>query len=213
MRNSVIANFATTAADGKTYGINDDESRRLQYFSLDYLPVLESRAKYVVDVLRRTPPCQKKLTAYFSASGVTAKAAKTLAEAAGTDLFGIKPAVPYTDADLNWQDKNSRSSVEMKDLSYRPEIAEKLPNIEEYDTIFVGFPIWWYIAPTIINTFLESYDFSGKKIVLFATSGDSGFGKTAKKLADSCKSAKLITGKLLNGRFDRDELAQWANSL
>lgn len=154
----------------------------------------------------------KKLTAYFSASGVTAKAAKALSEAAGTDLFEIRPAVPYTAADLNWQDKNSRSSVEMNDLSFRPEIAEKLSNMDEYDTIFVGFPVWWYIAPTIINTFLESYDFTGKKIVLFATSGGSGFGKTAEKLADSCKGAELITGKLLNGRLDKDELAKWANS-
>lgn len=154
----------------------------------------------------------KKLTAYFSASGVTANAAKALSEAAGTDLFEIRPAVPYTAADLNWQDKNSRSSVEMNDLSFRPEIAEKLSNMDEYDTIFVGFPVWWYIAPTIINTFLESYDFTGKKIVLFATSGGSGFGKTAEKLADSCKGAELVTGKLLNGRLDKDELAKWANS-
>ena len=152
----------------------------------------------------------KKLTAYFSASGVTAKAAKTLAEAAGTDLFEIKPAVPYTAADLNWQDKNSRSSVEMKDLSSRPAIAEKLGNMDEYDVIFLGFPIWWYIAPTIINTFLESYDLSGKKIVLFATSGGSGFGKTAEKLSDSCKGAELITGRLLNGNPDSAELAKWA---
>lgn len=152
----------------------------------------------------------KKLTAYFSASGVTAKAAKALAEAAGTDLFEIKPAVPYTAADLNWQDRNSRSSVEMKDLSSRPEIADKLGNMDEYDVIFLGFPIWWYIAPTIINTFLESYDLSGKKIVLFATSGGSGFGKTAEKLSDSCKGAELITGRLLNGRLDSAELAKWA---
>ena len=153
----------------------------------------------------------KKLTAYFSASGVTAKAAKALSEAAGTDLFEIKPAVPYTDADLNWQDKNSRSSVEMNDLSFRPEIAGKLSDMEEYDTIFLGFPIWWYIAPTIINTFLESYDFSGKKIVLFATSGGSGFGKTAEKLAESCKGAELITGRLLNGGLSKNELAEWAS--
>lgn len=153
----------------------------------------------------------KKLTAYFSASGVTAKVAKALSMAAGTDLFEIKPAIPYTDADLNWQDKNSRSSIEMSNLSFRPEIAEKLSDMNEYDTIFVGFPIWWYIAPTIINTFLESYDFSGKKIVLFATSGGSGFGKTAEKLADSCKGAELITGKLFNGRPDADELAEWAS--
>lgn len=152
----------------------------------------------------------KKLTVYFSASGVTAKAAKELSEAAGTDLFEIKPAVPYTDADLNWRDKNSRSSVEMNDLSFRPEIAEKLSNMDDYDTIFLGFPIWWYIAPTIINTFLESYDFSGKKIVLFATSGGSGFGRTAEKLTDSCKGAELITSKLLNGKLDKDELLKWA---
>lgn len=153
----------------------------------------------------------KKITAYFSASGVTAKVAKALSMAAGTDLFEIKTAIPYTDADLNWQDKNSRSSVEMSNLSFRPEIAEKLSDINEYDTIFVGFPIWWYIAPTIINTFLESYDFSGKKIVLFATSGGSGFGKTAEKLADSCKGAEIITGKLFNGRPDANELAELAS--
>lgn len=152
----------------------------------------------------------KKLTVYFSASGVTANVAKALAEAAGTDLFEIKPAVPYTAADLNWQDKNSRSSVEMKDLSSRPEIAEKLGNMDDYDVIFLGFPIWWYIAPTIINTFLESYDFSGKKIVLFATSGGSGFGKTAEKLSNSCKGAELITGRLLSGRLNSAELARWA---
>ena len=152
----------------------------------------------------------KKLTAYFSASGVTAKAAKALAEAAGTDLFEIKPAVPYTAADLNWQDKDSRSSVEMKDLSSRPAIADKLGNMDEYDVIFLGFPIWWYIAPTIINTFLESYDLSGKKIVLFATSGGSGFGKTAEKLSGSCKGAEIITGRLLNGKPDSNELAKWA---
>lgn len=155
----------------------------------------------------------KKLTAYFSASGVTQKAAKILSEAAGTDIFEIKPATPYTEADLNWMDKKSRSSVEMNDLSFRPQIAEKLSNMEEYDTIFVGFPIWWYIAPTIINTFLESYDFSGKKIVLFATSGGSGFGKTAEKLADSCKGAQLVTGRLLNGKIDKAELSKWADSL
>lgn len=154
----------------------------------------------------------KKLVAYFSASGVTEKVAKELAVAAKADMFEIKPAVPYTKADLNWMDKTSRSSVEMKDLSFRPEIAERLSNMEQYDVIFVGFPIWWYIAPTIINTFLESYDFSGKKIVLFATSGGSGFGETAEKLSCSCKGAELITGRLLNGKIDKAELAQWAES-
>ena len=113
----------------------------------------------------------KKLVAYFSASGTTARAAKDLAKAAGADLYEIKPAVPYTRADLNWQDKSSRSSVEMRDKSSRPALADTSANIAEYDTIFVGFPIWWYVAPTIINSFLEAYDFSDKKIVLFATSG------------------------------------------
>ena len=120
----------------------------------------------------------KKLVAFFSASGVTANAAKILAEAAGADIYEIKPEVPYTKADLDWMDKSSRSTIEMQDKSSRPAIADKNADISAYDTIFVGFPIWWYIAPTIINTFLESYDFSGKTIILFATSGGSGFGKT-----------------------------------
>ena len=121
----------------------------------------------------------KTLVAYFSASGVTEKAAQNLAKAAGADLYQIRPAVPYTGADLNWMDKKSRSSVEMNDKSSRPAIADKDAHIEQYDTIFLGFPIWWYVAPTIINTFLESYDWTGKKIVLFATSGGSGLGKSA----------------------------------
>ena len=153
----------------------------------------------------------KKLVAYFSASGVTAKVADMLADAVGADIYEIRPAVPYTKADLNWMDKQSRSSVEMQNKSIRPAIADTDAAVAEYDVIFVGFPIWWYVAPTIINTFLESYDFSGKKIVLFATSGGSGFGKTAEKLADSCKGAELITGKLFNGRPDADELAEWAS--
>ena len=112
----------------------------------------------------------KTLVAYFSASGVTANVAKLLAEAAGADLFEIQPAVPYTNADLNWMDKKSRSTVEMQDKSSRPAIAAPCSNLADYDTIFVGFPIWWYVAPTIINTFLEIYDFSGKRVILFATS-------------------------------------------
>lgn len=117
----------------------------------------------------------KSLVAYFSASGVTKRAAEVLAKAAEADLHEIKPAVPYSEADLNWMNKKSRSSVEMADPSSRPEIANKVENMDQYDTVFVGFPIWWYVAPTIINTFLEQYDFLGKKIVLFATSGGSGF--------------------------------------
>lgn len=155
----------------------------------------------------------KKLVAYFSASGVTAGVAEKLAEAAGADLYEIKPAVPYTKADLDWMNKQSRSSVEMSDLSSRPEISGKVENMDDYDVIFVGFPIWWYVAPTIINTFLESYNLTGKTIILFATSGGSGFGKTAEKLADSCKGAVIKGEKLLNGKVDKDTLSGWVKEL
>lgn len=156
----------------------------------------------------------KKLVAYFSASGVTENVAKTLADAADADLFEIKPTVPYTKQDLDWMDKKSRSSVEMSDKSSRPEIADKCENMSDYDTVFVGFPIWWYVAPTIINTFLESYDFSGKKIVLFATSGGSGFGKTVDGLKGSVSDSAVIKeGKLLNGHISSDELKAWAENI
>ena len=140
------------------------------------------------------------LVAYFSAGGTTARAAKSLAEAAGADLYEIKPAVPYTQEDLNWMDKKSRSSVEMNDRAYRPRLADEDADIASYDTILLGFPIWWYVAPTIINTFLESYDFSGKEIILFATSGGSGFGNTVPSLAPSCPGAHIREGRMLNGR-------------
>ena len=152
----------------------------------------------------------KKLVAFFSASGVTAQAARSLADAAGSDLYEIKPAVPYTNADLDWMNKNSRSSIEMNDKASRPPIADTDAHVADYDVVFVGFPIWWYITPTIINTFLERYDFSGKKIVLFATSGGSGFGKTVSNLQPSAPNAKIIEGKLLNGRHDKASLAAWA---
>ena len=156
----------------------------------------------------------KKLVAFFSASGVTANAAKILAEAAGADIYEIKPEVPYTKADLDWIDKSSLSTIEMQDKSSRPAIADKNADISAYDTIFVGFPIWWYIAPTIINTFLESYDFSGKTIILFATSGGSGFGKTVDNLSCSVSDSTVIKeGKLLNGRPSVSELQQWVESL
>lgn len=154
----------------------------------------------------------KKLVAFFSASGVTARAAKELSEAAGADLYEIKPAVPYTTADLDWMNKKSRSSMEMNDKSSRPAITEDDAHIADYDIIFIGFPIWWYIAPTIINTFLEQYDFTGKKIVLFATSGGSGFGKAVSNLQPSVPNATIVEGKLLNGRQDKSALAQWAAS-
>ena len=155
----------------------------------------------------------KKLVAYFSASGVTKRAGEKLAELAGADLFEIKPSVLYTSADLNWMNKKSRSSVEMADTSSRPEIAEKLDNMADYDTVIIGFPIWWYTAPTIIKTFLESYDFSGKKIALFATSGGSGFGKTVDDL-NPCvdSSAKFVSTKLLN-HFNESDAKAWIESL
>ena len=149
----------------------------------------------------------KILTAYFSATGTTAAAAKRLAEAAGTDIYEIKPAVPYTKEDLNWMNKNSRSSVEMKDTSSRPSLADTSADISAYDTILLGFPIWWYIAPTIINTFLESYDFTGKKIVLFATSGGSGFGKAAQGLQPSAPKATIVEGKVNPSANDLKTLA------
>ena len=152
---------------------------------------------------------KKILVAYFSASGVTERAAKALAKAAKADLFEIKPEIPYTDADLNWMDKKSRSSVEMNNPASRPAIAEKVANMEQYEAVFVGFPIWWYVAPTIINTFLESYDFSGKTIIPFATSGGSGLGRTNDRLKPSCPGAALVNGRMLNGKVSEDVLRKW----
>ncbi len=153
----------------------------------------------------------KKLVAYFSASGTTAGVAKNLAKAAGADLYEIKPETPYTRADLNWTDKQSRSSLEMRDKNSRPALADACAHIESYDTIFVGFPIWWYVAPTIINSFLEAYDFSGKKIVLFATSGGSGFGKAVASLQVSAPKATIVEGAVLNGRPNEAKLKAFAD--
>ncbi len=152
----------------------------------------------------------QKLVAYFSATGVTRNIAKQLAQAAGADLFEIKPIHPYTNADLDWRDTRSRSSLEMKDPHSRPEIAEGLGNIADYDTIFLGFPIWWYTAPTIIHTFLESYDFSGKTILPFATSGGSGFGKTLEVLKPLCaQTTKWMPGQMLN-HVSKKDLTEFA---
>ncbi|MCQ4789026.1 flavodoxin [Blautia obeum] len=153
----------------------------------------------------------KKLVAYFSASGVTEKMAKTLAEVTGADLFEIQPVVPYTTADLDWMNKKSRSSVEMSNPDSRPEIGNKIPDMGQYDTVFVGFPIWWYVAPTIINTFLESYDFTGKKIATFATSGGSGMGKTDSILKKCAPNADWKEGKRF-GSADKNALKAWAES-
>lgn len=154
----------------------------------------------------------KKLIAYFSVSGVTADVAARLAKVAGTDLFEIKPEVPYTAADLDWTNKKSRSTIEMNDPASRPAIKEKLANMSDYDVIFVGFPIWWYVAPTIINTFLESYDFAGKTIVPFATSGGSGMGKTVAVLEKVAPKANFKPGKLLN-RASEADMENWVRSL
>ena len=156
----------------------------------------------------------KKLVAYFSASGVTAKVADMLADAVGADIHEIRPKNPYTKADLNWMNKKSRSSIEMNDKTIRPEIAESNVQIDDYDVIFQGFPIWWYVAPTIINTFLEKYDFSGKKIILFATSGGSKFGKTVEELKVSVPAdTEIIEGKLLNGRQSIASVKAWTDTL
>jgi len=155
----------------------------------------------------------KSLVAYFSASGVTEKAAKMLAKAVKANLYEIKPEIPYSDADLDWTDKKSRSSVEMNDKSSRPAITGKVPNMADYDVIYVGFPIWWYVAPTIINTFLESYDLSGKTIVPFATSGGSGMGKTNEMLSPSCPGATLLQGRMLNGSLSEAKLQEWTQGL
>lgn len=155
----------------------------------------------------------RKLVAYFSASGVTAKVAEKLSEAIGADLYAIEPEVPYTKAELDWMDKKSRSTIEMNNPASRPAIAGKRDNMNDYDTVFVGFPIWWYVAPTIINTFLESYDLTGKTIIPFATSGGSDMGKTNEKLLPSCKGAKLLDGKVFKASVSGADLAKWAEGL
>ena len=154
----------------------------------------------------------KKLVAYFSASGVTKKVAEMISEVSGYELYEIKPKQAYTKADLNWMDKNSRSSVEMKDKKFRPEIITKDIETSDYDEIILGFPIWWYVAPTIINTFLEVYDFSGKKITLFATSGGSGFGNTVSELKPSAPNADIVEGKLLNNA-NKQEIENWLKTI
>ena len=147
-----------------------------------------------------------KLVAYFSASGRTAKVAVKLAQALGADTYEIRPEVKYTKADLNWMNKKSRSSVEMNDKSFRPAIVAGDLDVSGYDTVYLGFPIWWYVAPTLINTFLEAYDFSGKEIVLFATSGSSGFGDTLKELQPSAPGAHFRESRVLSGIITENKI-------
>ena len=155
---------------------------------------------------------KKILVAYFSASGVTKRAATLLAKAADADLFEIQPKIPYTAADLDWRNKQSRSSLEMNDPASRPEIKNSVENLSDYDAIFLGFPVWWYTAPTIIKTFLEAHDFSGKEIVLFATSGGSGLGKTESALRPCAPNAVWKGGKLINGASET-ALKSWVESV
>lgn len=155
----------------------------------------------------------KKLVAYFSASGVTESVARTLAQTADADLYKIQPEVPYTSADLDWMDKKSRSSLEMNDPASRPAIVTGDLDLSSYDVIFLGFPVWWYVAPTIINTFLEAYDFAGKTVIPFATSGSSGIENSEKKLQQQYPSINWKSGKLLNGHLDSTALASWVKTL
>ena len=154
----------------------------------------------------------KALVAYFSASGVTAKVARNLATGIGADLYEIAPETPYTRADLNWMDKKSRSTVEMNDRNARPAIGTRVENMTQYEVVFVGFPIWWYREPSIIDTFMEAYDFSGKTVVPFATSGGSSLGDSARNMQALAKGAKVSEGRRFSGRASEDELRAWASA-
>ena len=155
----------------------------------------------------------KILVAYFSASGSTAKIAEKLAKAADADLFEISPQQKYTSQDLNWMDKKSRSSVEMADRACRPAISSRVENMEDYDVIFVGFPVWWYREPSIIDTFMESYNFSGKTIVPFCTSGGSGLGDSSKNMQSLAKGSNVVDGKRLSVTASVNELKRWVDTI
>lgn len=153
------------------------------------------------------------LVAYFSATGTTARAATRLAQAIGADFFEIVPERPYSAADLNWNDKSSRSSVEMANESCRPAIASLVDNMDDYDTVYVGFPVWWYVEPRIVDTFLEAHDLAGKTVVPFATSGGSGLGRAPRRMAELAPGARVAEGRMLNGNPGLDELRDWVASL
>ena len=156
---------------------------------------------------------KKALVAYFSASGETEKLARTIAGVTGGALFEIAPETAYTAADLDWMDKKSRSTLEMNDKTSRPAIVGRVEDMAQYDTVFVGFPIWWYQAPRIIETFLESYDFAGKTVVPFATSGGSGMGKTDAILKAVCPAAWWLPGKRMSSRESADAVRKWLGTL
>lgn len=155
---------------------------------------------------------KKGLVAYFSASGVTKEVAERLAEGTGADLFEIQPKIPYTDADLDWRNSNSRSSREMNDRGCRPEIRERVEEMAQYDVVFVGFPVWWYRQPSIIDTFMEAYDFNGKTVVPFATSGGSGLGDSGRYMQDLAPGAKVVSGRRFAANVSGKELADWASA-
>lgn len=153
---------------------------------------------------------KKSLVTYFSASGVTAELAKRLAKSVQADIYEIRPQIPYTDADLNWMDKQSRSSVEMKDVSSRPAIVQPVPDVQQYDVVFVGFPVWWYREPSIIDTFMEACKWNGQKVVPFATSGSSGIGSADKNMQKLAPSTTVEAGKRLDANMSESALADWA---
>lgn len=155
----------------------------------------------------------KILVAYFSCSGTTREAARELAAVSNADLYEIVPLQPYTDADLNWNDRESRSSVEMRDATSRPAIAGRVSGMEKYDVVFIGFPVWWYIAPTIINTFIESHELAGKKVVPFATSGGSGIANCEKNLRKAYPEIDWCAGKLLNRSLSEKQFTEWLESI
>ena len=155
----------------------------------------------------------KTVIAYFSASGSTAKLAKTLAEAANGTLYEIRPAIPYERKDLNWMDKKSRSTLEMQDPGCRPALADTAAPVGDADVVFLGFPIWWYREPSIIDSFLEAYDFSGKTVVPFFTSGGSGLGEGQGRIEKLAKGAKVLSGKRFSARADEKELKAWIAGL
>ncbi len=182
----------------------------------EYTRELEYLKEHAEEIGKSIPDLKrgsKKLVAFFSASGVTRKLASRLAEAINADLHEIIPEEPYTKADLNWQDRGSRSSVEMNDKSIRPAVANSVEHIDQYDTIFLGFPIWWYVAPTIVCTFLEQYDLRGMTIVPFATSGSSGMGRTNAELGGSALGARLLEGKRFPADASAEELRAWVEQV
>lgn len=189
--------------------------KKLLIFFVSMLFITACNAKpNTQEVKQPTVKNQKVLVAYFSATGTTKKVAENLAKVTNADIYEIKPLTAYTSADLNWRNENSRSSIEMKDKNSRPEIAEDNFSVKDYDTVFLGFPIWWGTAPRIVNTFLEKYDFSNKKIIIFATSGSSGIGNTDKDLKPSVSnSATIVKGKTLNGNPSVEELKNWVKTL